>query len=299
MKGYTIGQAAQMAGLSPIVIRAWENRYHAVVPKRSDSGQRRYDDADVERLHRLSRLVSCGHSIGSIVGLDSQHLEHLEQVSFGAPQEDTIQRLFEAIADYDASRMLDLFRMSLEKDGPEIFLDQVVAPLMDEVGRAWHEGRIRTMHEHLASSSLHALLGWRLATSAPPADAPSLAVATLPAQEHNLGALGCALVMNQAGWRSVFIGSHIPPQEMVKAVSLTKAKYLLLSIVFPPKITVIRDYLRELEDWLPLHVNLLVGGSSAPRVFSDYTPQRAQLAPRTLGALREQLALKSLAIESS
>ena len=51
--GYSIGAAARLAGLNPQLIRAWEQRYGAVVAAREENGRRCYSAADVEKLTLL------------------------------------------------------------------------------------------------------------------------------------------------------------------------------------------------------------------------------------------------------
>src|SRR5215203_3205606 len=51
-----------MTGLSPATLRMWERRYEVVVPGRSPSGYRVYDDAAVRRLSAMRALVEAGWS---------------------------------------------------------------------------------------------------------------------------------------------------------------------------------------------------------------------------------------------
>src|SRR5688500_15622251 len=66
-------------GLSLETLRAWERRYGAVRPGRTDGSQRRYSDADVERLRLLARLVSGGRSIGQVARLGTEELAALSR----------------------------------------------------------------------------------------------------------------------------------------------------------------------------------------------------------------------------
>ncbi|HEV1997595.1 MAG TPA: MerR family transcriptional regulator [Candidatus Dormibacteraeota bacterium] len=55
---FSIGEVASMVGLTAHTIRAWERRFAAVNPARSDFGQRRYSIEDVETLKRVKDLAS-------------------------------------------------------------------------------------------------------------------------------------------------------------------------------------------------------------------------------------------------
>ena len=57
---YTIREAANRAGVTADVLRAWERRYHIVEPRRTPGGYRQYDDAAIRRLRAMRRLVDDG-----------------------------------------------------------------------------------------------------------------------------------------------------------------------------------------------------------------------------------------------
>ncbi len=71
---YRVGTAAQLSGVPPATIRAWERRYGAVEPKRSETGRRLYDDEDVARLQLMKALTEVGDPISAIATLDYTEL---------------------------------------------------------------------------------------------------------------------------------------------------------------------------------------------------------------------------------
>ncbi len=71
---YQIGTVSTLTGIDPHTIRAWERRYDAITPSRSETGRRRYDDHTVERLQLLKALVDCNESIGMIAHLPDEAL---------------------------------------------------------------------------------------------------------------------------------------------------------------------------------------------------------------------------------
>jgi MerR family transcriptional regulator, light-induced transcriptional regulator len=74
---HPIRVVSRRTGLSASVLRAWERRYEAVEPERSDGGQRLYSDADIQRLTMLKRLVEGGRSISRIANLPLEDLREL------------------------------------------------------------------------------------------------------------------------------------------------------------------------------------------------------------------------------
>lgn len=71
---YQIGTTSSLTGIDVHTIRAWERRYRAIEPMRSESGRRQYSDGDVERLQLLKGLVDCRESISSIARLSDEEL---------------------------------------------------------------------------------------------------------------------------------------------------------------------------------------------------------------------------------
>src|SRR5690349_22977147 len=59
---YNIKQAAERAGVTIPVLRAWERRYGIVRPARTPSGYRRFDDEAIARVRAMRGLVDDGWS---------------------------------------------------------------------------------------------------------------------------------------------------------------------------------------------------------------------------------------------
>src|SRR3954454_5378529 len=74
---HPIGVVARRTGLKPDLIRAWERRYGAVAPGRTETRRRFYSDEDVGRLLLLRRAVSSGRGISQVAGLSNPELEAL------------------------------------------------------------------------------------------------------------------------------------------------------------------------------------------------------------------------------
>ena len=62
---YVISVAAELAGMHPQTLRIYERR-GLVQPARSQGGNRRYSDVDIERLRRIQQLASEGMNLEGI-----------------------------------------------------------------------------------------------------------------------------------------------------------------------------------------------------------------------------------------
>jgi DNA-binding transcriptional MerR regulator len=105
MGKYNIQIASNLSGVGTHTLRAWEKRYQAIVPERSDSGRRLYSDEDIEKLQLLSELCTLGNSIGAIANKPKTELKNilikLGKKDFSSPQtlslEENPQRSKEAL----------------------------------------------------------------------------------------------------------------------------------------------------------------------------------------------------------
>jgi DNA-binding transcriptional MerR regulator len=59
---YSIGAVSRMLGVPSATLRAWEERYGAIVPERSDGGQRLYTRTQIEQLQFVRGSMDAGAS---------------------------------------------------------------------------------------------------------------------------------------------------------------------------------------------------------------------------------------------
>ena len=287
---YTIRQAAQISGLTAHVIRAWENRYEAVSPIRSEGNQRLYSEDDVQRLHLLSRAVQAGHRIGNVVTLTREELEKLvlgRSHSFpsGTDETDVVERCLQSVRELKGDELEELIDRTAVEMGMIPCIDNVISPLMRRIGEEWHRGSIRAYHEHLASSVIRTYLGNRIRGQKSPDPAPVAVVTTPSGQIHEFGSLVVAIAAASAGFQIVFLGSDLPAEEILHSIRETGASVLLLSIVFPGSTARVRKELEILRRHLPTGCRLIIGGaSSEPFLEEGETP-----APRSMLAFRNQM----------
>ena len=74
---YRSGAVARMLRMPVATLRVWERRYQVSQPLLSETGQRLYGAADVQRLALLKQLSDLGHAIGSLARLDQAQLEQV------------------------------------------------------------------------------------------------------------------------------------------------------------------------------------------------------------------------------
>src|SRR5690606_21877514 len=156
---FPVKAAAELSGLTPETLRAWERRHGAVVPHRDDQGRRLYDSTMVERLARLHRLTARGHPIRDLARLDDAELDQLIEQSLSAGYgavEALPGRMLDAVADYRVDEFDRDLSVAIATLPVPILVERVVMPLLREVGVRWADGRLAVAQERQVSSPLRA-----------------------------------------------------------------------------------------------------------------------------------------------
>lgn len=308
---HPIGVVARRTGLKPDLIRAWERRYGAVEPGRSDTRRRFYSDADVERLLLLRRAVSTGRGISQVAGLSAEALEALVEADARstpslpatASSPPAADGGAEGVSDLAAgilthclaaAQSLDVRELETQIERASVALsrtnliEQVLVPLMQRVGELWHQGSMRPIHEHMASAVVRSFLGALGNGHQPALSAPHLVVTTPSRQHHELGALIVAATAAGEGWQVTYLGPELPPEEIAAAALQKGARAVALSLTYPPDDPLLVDDLRKLRRLLGNRTALVIGGR-ASQAYGAVLAEIGALRVDRLAELRQHL----------
>ncbi len=268
---YPINVVSKLTGLSSHLIRAWEKRYNAVEPSRTETNRRVYSDDAVEKLKLLKLLTSKGYSIGNIAPLTASKLKemlgqpelmtHLPDVQ-PRHEGDIITRCVKIIEEYDSQRLESEFiKASLQFTPIELF-DKVITPLMHKAGDLWRLGKLRPAHEHLALETVKRYLRGIQSGFSIHAAAPIMVICSPVNQLHDLGAYMTSFAAASEGWRTVFLGSNLPAEDIAAASLRVNAKAIALSIVYPDDDPILSSDIQKMGILVPKNIRLIFGGQS-------------------------------------
>jgi MerR family transcriptional regulator, light-induced transcriptional regulator len=206
-----IGELAKRTGVSPELLRAWEQRYGLLQPTRTPGGFRLYSAADEARVQRMQALVSGGLAAAQAARLVLSGGEPAPRtVSTSATVlEDaagyltaSLDRLDEQAANTALDRLFSAYTV-------ETVLQEVVLPYLHRLGERWEAGEVSVAQEHFASNLLRArLLG--LAQGWGQGQGPGAILACLPGEQHELGLLAFGVALRRRGWRITYLGTDSP-----------------------------------------------------------------------------------------
>jgi DNA-binding transcriptional MerR regulator len=255
-----IGELARRTGVSPDLLRAWEQRYGLLQPTRTAGGFRLYSAADEARVQRMQSLVSGGLAAAQAAHLvlsGGEAASRAVSVSATILDEEaanltaSLDRLDEQAANTALDRLFSAYTV-------ETVLQDVVIPYLHRLGVRWEAGEISVAQEHFASNLLRGrLLG--LAQGWGQGQGPGAILACLPGEHHELGLLAFGVALRRRGWRITYLGTDSPIGAVADtARSLRPAVVVLLSMN-PDSFL---DHARQIEQ-LAKQVQVVIAGPGA------------------------------------
>ncbi|HZM26364.1 MAG TPA: MerR family transcriptional regulator [Gemmatimonadales bacterium] len=283
-------------GLSADVLRAWEKRYKAVDPGRSEGGQRLYSDDDVDRLVLLQRVTALGRNISQVAALRADQLRRLllEDESAlelpPAPNEDrTADRVraeaMDLVDALDGPELEKALRRGALRLGVDALVERAIVPLLRELGERCSRGEVTPAHEQVAGGVVQRVLQWIGETSSRIAGAPCITLATTEGERDELGIQIVAAVAATEAWRVNYLGGDLAADAIVRATRQTESQVLALSFGSPGSARDARAPLGTIRASLSPGVAVIAGGAGAAETEADLSALGITVLP-SLGELR-------------
>jgi MerR family transcriptional regulator, light-induced transcriptional regulator len=258
--GHRIGEFARRVGVTPELLRAWEQRYGLLRPVRTPGGFRLYGEEDAERVARMRRALD--------EGLSAAEAARVALAPPSSPDrliEDARTRLMSAIESYDEAAVQAALDDGLAAFGLEAFVRDLIVPTLTAVGRGWEQGSVEISQEHFASNLIRGRL-LSLARLWGRGAGPLALLACAPGEQHDISLLAFGLILRSFGWRILFLGANTPLSTLQKTARTTAPAVIVL-VTFDP--TLVKAEAAALRRLARVATLLLSG----PGASSDLTGQ--------------------------
>ncbi|HEU5278939.1 MAG TPA: cobalamin B12-binding domain-containing protein [Gaiellaceae bacterium] len=224
-----IGALSQRVGVSPELLRAWEQRYGLLEPVRSDGGFRLYSAADEERVRSMQRHLEAGVSAAQAAQLALAEISTRsgdEGQSAGlAPLAGQLRAALDRFDEPGANAVLDRLLATFTL---ETVMRDVVLTYLRELGERWEQGDASIAQEHFASNLLRGRLlgiarGWGRGSG------PTAVLACAPGELHDLPLIVFGLVLAGRGWAIAYLGPDTPVATIRDAVARVEPDLVVVS----------------------------------------------------------------------
>ncbi len=272
---YPIRIVAELTGVAPATLRAWERRYGRPVPQRTASGHRLYSREDVAAIRDMRERVAAGESPAL-----AARTPPLPAARPADAWDAHRRRLLSAIERFDPAELDRVYNDLLALFRVDVVTERLLRPVIEQLGTRWSRSGSGIAEEHFFTSFLRNKLGARLHHAAPHLPGARLVTACLPGEPHELGVLLFGLAASGLGYRLLHLGANLPIDQAGQVVRKTGADGLLLSGTTVTLDDALLGALRELAS--TLDVPVAIGGQIAER-------ERARLEAAALVVLGTEL----------
>ncbi|MFM2309590.1 MAG: hypothetical protein RLY87_1712 [Chloroflexota bacterium] len=218
---YNIKAVVQQTQVNVSTLRAWEQRYGVPQPKRTDHGHRLYSQRDIEIIKWLKLATEDGISISQAVvmlredpedapGADAVHEPvHPRTTISDAGWPDLRSQLFDALVQVNIRQANVLLSTAISLFPVESLVYDVILPIMSDFSARWEDGTGCMAVEQLAVQIIRQRLTSLLQIHAPYSTGPRMVVGATSGEQHDIGALIYALMMEQEGWEVIYLGPSL------------------------------------------------------------------------------------------
>jgi DNA-binding transcriptional MerR regulator len=261
-----IRTVANLTGVNPVTLRAWERRYNLITPQRTPKGHRLYTEEDVELIKQVLELLDQGISISQVKPL----LEHATDeeraaslASTGDVWKNYQQKILQAVEKFDEHALDSTYNDALSLYPVDVVNERLILPLLRILGERWQERDAGIAEEHFFSVYLRNKLGTRIHHMNQRSSGPLLILACLPGEYHEIGLLLFALATVNFGYRVLILGSNTPLEQLSKVLRRKTCAGIVLSGSFRPSRNLFESDLPDLVSNSPVPV--FIGGRSVAR----------------------------------
>jgi methanogenic corrinoid protein MtbC1 len=140
-------------------------------------------------------------------------------------------------------------------------LEDVVLPLLRELGDGWARGEVSVAHEHFASNLLQGRLlglarGWDRGVG------PRAVLACPSGERHDLGLLIFGIALREHGWRITFLGADTPSDTLVETVGRLAPAAVVVAITDPARLGEVAETVAALAG----SATVWIGGAGAAEI---------------------------------
>lgn len=257
---YAVKQVAALTGATEATLRVWERRYKVVVPTRSPSGYRMYDDDQVAILRAMVALVQSGVP-ASLAADTVRSMATRPRTEPSADQPDLVS----AAATVDPQALDSVLTAAFAEGTFETVVDGWLPAALRQLGNAWHSGQLNVAQEHFASAGVARYLSAHFEKEQPGGGVPVL-VGLPQGGRHELMLLAFAVCLRRRGVNAVYLGPDVPVDDWESVAADAGARVAVLGVHLPADVAPAQAVVDRLRALRP-PVAVRVGGAHRHQIM--------------------------------
>lgn len=230
MNHYPIRTISELTGVPTTTLRAWERRYGLLKPSRTAKGHRLYSGEDIDLIKDIVKLLKSNHTISEAIRIiRNPELNTLDSSEADDHWALYRQRMLKSIENFSEQNLDTTYNEVLSIYPIDMVTEQVIIPVLRELGDRWQARETGIAEEHFFSAFLRNKLGARLHHESHRSRGSKILVSCLPGEHHELGILLFCIAAISHGYQILYLGTDMPPSQLSRVVERTNVSAVLLS----------------------------------------------------------------------
>jgi MerR family transcriptional regulator, light-induced transcriptional regulator len=232
---FSIRDLENFSGIKAHTIRIWEKRYNILVPERTDSNIRTYNEAELKKILNVAYLNRNGLKISKIARLDDDELT--QKVMAVSSSNDDLDH------DFQPGKILmsairfneDLFREALlpfvKFKGIEEAYCKYLHPLLEKARILWQTGSLSRAQEQFIRSTIKQIIIVQDSQLKPSTgkSRPSVAMINTSDNLSDNNFLFYKYVLKKRGFDVIYTGGILPASEVIEIYKIKPFDFLVVN----------------------------------------------------------------------
>jgi DNA-binding transcriptional MerR regulator len=260
---YSIKDLEKLSGIKAHTIRAWEQRYNIVEPKRTRTNIRFYNEDDLKYLLNIAMLNKNGFKISKIAKMSKTEIAHeVAEISEVRFDNDTqLDALTISMIEMDEYKFDKIISTNIDQLGFEKTMIDVINPFLDKLSVLWLTGSINPAQEHFISCLIRQKL--IVAIDKLPfeqsEDANKYLVFLPEGEIHELSLLFLTYLLRERGNKVIYLGQNIPFDDLKAVYNIHQPEYICTMFSGSFTKEPVQDFIHRLTVSFP-QTHILVSG---------------------------------------
>lgn len=250
MSTYSIKDLEQLSGIKAHTLRIWEQRYNLLLPKRTDTNIRFYDDADLKLILNVALLNDNGYKISKIAGMSNAEMreEVIRLTEKTLTHDDQIHALTICMIEMDEERFDKVLSTNILKIGFEQTMLNIIYPFMSKIGVLWQTGAINPAQEHFMSNLIRQKLIVAIDAQMYKGGGKKFLLYLPEGEHHEISILFAAYLIKLKGHKVIYLGQSTPDDDLDSVYNLHLPEFLMTVITTSPSAENVQEYIDTLSE---------------------------------------------------
>jgi DNA-binding transcriptional MerR regulator len=262
MTSYTIKDLETISGIKAHTIRIWEQRYHFLQPKRTETNIRTYSGEELKTILNVSLLNKYGFKISHIDKMSTDQIEEkiLSLNQMEAQRERIVNGLIKEMISLNMANFEKLLDLNIAQKGIDRTITEVIFNFLERVGILWVTNHINPAQEHLATNILRQKIIVGIEKLPSLLQYTKRVVLFMPEGEHHeIGLLYVHFLLKQRGIFVDYLGTNVPTVDLKYLTEVKKVDYLYCHLTSPAKNFKVNKFFEGLQD-ISINIPIILSG---------------------------------------